>query len=362
MECDFCKKKFKNKYSLSTHQTTTKSCLLIQGKMQDEEILKYKCNFCDKKFSLNQSLEKHENICKAKKQEEQEIISQQLKEYKKLKLKIKQDKQYEKIIHQLTTENVEIKCENNLQKEIIENLKQTIIKLESKIEKYENNTSNLINQIQNDKMVMFKETTSLLNKPFITNQTLVSNVKNNFNIAISKLVPFTKENVIDRFNKLTVAMFRLEIKNFCKQIAELFSDMCITTDISRQIVSVKLEDGSIQKFTSKKFIEKAINLYDIKKLEEKYHEAVLLSQEYIEKLEIEIQCQIQIYWTVILGAIRCYKEGTESKLIALTSTEIANKCYSKETSNLISSYINSSNQENLNIPLINLINEPFEVL
>ena len=55
MECEFCKKVFKTKYSLFTHKTSTKSCLIIQGKINVEETLKYDCNFCDKKFFILQS-------------------------------------------------------------------------------------------------------------------------------------------------------------------------------------------------------------------------------------------------------------------------------------------------------------------
>ena len=114
MECEFCKKVFKTKYSLSNHQKTTKNCLLLQGKIDDENILKYECNFCDKKFSRSDNLETHQLICKVKKQEEQESISKQLEEYKrikeennKLKNKLKQERQYEKEIDQY---KLEINC------------------------------------------------------------------------------------------------------------------------------------------------------------------------------------------------------------------------------------------------------------
>ena len=71
MECDFCKKIFKNKYSLSTHQKSVKSCLLLQGKNEeDENCFKYSCRFCDKKFSKDYNFERHEISCKVKKEEE----------------------------------------------------------------------------------------------------------------------------------------------------------------------------------------------------------------------------------------------------------------------------------------------------
>ena len=70
MECEFCKKILKTKYSLISHQKTVKNCLLLQGKEEDEETLKYNCSFCNKKFSRYYNLERHEYDCKIKKQEE----------------------------------------------------------------------------------------------------------------------------------------------------------------------------------------------------------------------------------------------------------------------------------------------------
>ena len=104
MECEFCKKVLKNKYSLSTHQNTAKGCLLFQGRLENDESLKYGCNFCNKKFTVNKVLEEHEKICKVKKQEEQDNILKQLEDYNKLKNKLKQERQYEKEIDQYKLE------------------------------------------------------------------------------------------------------------------------------------------------------------------------------------------------------------------------------------------------------------------
>ena len=62
MNCEFCQKNFSSKRNLKVHQTTTKYCLILQGK---EVIASFPCNLCGKKFSmkhhLNEHLQTHDN-------------------------------------------------------------------------------------------------------------------------------------------------------------------------------------------------------------------------------------------------------------------------------------------------------------
>lgn len=53
MECQFCKKLFKSKYNLISHQKKkTKYCLKLQGK--ESEIM-FNCEYCEKNFVIESS-------------------------------------------------------------------------------------------------------------------------------------------------------------------------------------------------------------------------------------------------------------------------------------------------------------------
>ena len=77
LKCKFCNKNFSTKSNLVNHQKTTKYCLILQGK--ENENKKYKCDLCEKEFTINQNLREHYVNClkinnkyteKLKKQEE----------------------------------------------------------------------------------------------------------------------------------------------------------------------------------------------------------------------------------------------------------------------------------------------------
>lgn len=117
LECEFCKTYCKTKYILNQHKKRSKSCLEMQGTSSTIE-----CEFCSRKLSTRDSLTAHLQICKQKKNSDMEI---QKKEYER---KIsKQKKDYE---DQLDKQKKDMGG-------IINNLKETITKLESKLEKFE---------------------------------------------------------------------------------------------------------------------------------------------------------------------------------------------------------------------------------
>ena len=59
MECQFCKKILKNKYTLQNHQAKTKYCLKIQKKILND----FPCKYCNKKLCSKRWLENHYNSC-----------------------------------------------------------------------------------------------------------------------------------------------------------------------------------------------------------------------------------------------------------------------------------------------------------
>ncbi len=82
LECNYCKKTFSVKGSLTLHQKTAKYCLILQGKKNENN---YECDFCVKKFTLKQSLQEHLLICKKKPTIElnKELVEKE-KQYQKL--------------------------------------------------------------------------------------------------------------------------------------------------------------------------------------------------------------------------------------------------------------------------------------
>lgn len=84
MQCEFCKKEFKNLNYLKTHQKITKYCLKLQGKTIDN----FECKKCFKYFSSEKTLFQHLSRCKTKKEEEQKethLIKELKSQIKELK-------------------------------------------------------------------------------------------------------------------------------------------------------------------------------------------------------------------------------------------------------------------------------------
>jgi hypothetical protein len=103
MECQYCKKSFQTKSSLTYHQKSAKYCLKIQGK--DNHINKFICKICDKSFNQKQHLESHFIKC----QKKVEILNYEEKIKELEKLLIEKDN----IIHTLSGELNVYKLDHN---------------------------------------------------------------------------------------------------------------------------------------------------------------------------------------------------------------------------------------------------------
>ena len=127
MECQFCKKVFTSKNTLSTHLNTAKYCLQIQGKENNC----FECDFCNKTFTSKQRLYDHKtNSCKEKKQrDEEEERFKYNEEYKKLKNEIK--KKDRELKEKLDEKDKQIK-------EKLDEKDKQILELKAKLEKFEN--------------------------------------------------------------------------------------------------------------------------------------------------------------------------------------------------------------------------------
>ena len=165
--CEFCRTKFKNIYTMNNHKNKAKYCLIIQGKLQindlnlesnikNSKIIQEKesftCNYCCKILSSKQNLLNHENVCIEKKNKE-------LKELKELKDLA--DKEIKEI-----TERSE--------KELKEKEKINI-NLNSKIDQYDKHINEYKQQIKDLQDKLEKIANKAIDRPTTTNHNTVNN-------------------------------------------------------------------------------------------------------------------------------------------------------------------------------------------
>jgi hypothetical protein len=123
--CNFCNKSFKNKFTLLTHQKTTKSCLEKQGIKNDE----YKCEYCLKILTTHTRLISHIDICKSKNKNEvikyKTLYENNIKQVKKYKELLDQkEKEYKELLEQKEKEILIIKEQT---REHIQDLKNQLL-------------------------------------------------------------------------------------------------------------------------------------------------------------------------------------------------------------------------------------------
>jgi hypothetical protein len=145
MECQYCKKTYSNIYNLSNHQRTTKSCLILQNKLDKKTA--HECSFCGQAFSTRANLNRHMSICKQKliiDQDKKNIKIRELEEQMNLKsseLQLKDDKIKELEVLRLKDEKIrelEEKLKEDKIKELEARLKDEKIKeLEEKLKERE---------------------------------------------------------------------------------------------------------------------------------------------------------------------------------------------------------------------------------
>jgi len=138
MQCEYCKKTFKNKNSLYTHQTKTKYCLKIQEKNPETS---YTCQYCSKVFIRKDGYEVHltghlTDPVTTKLQQENNKIEEENKELKhKLEIKDETLKNMSEQIKVFQEETKQLKEEIKvLQEENLKNLQKENIDHKKKID------------------------------------------------------------------------------------------------------------------------------------------------------------------------------------------------------------------------------------
>ena len=68
MDCKYCSKTFRDKAKLNRHQTTSKSCIVLQN--GEVKLKLFECEFCKKQLTSKHNFIYHNNVCKIKKYSE----------------------------------------------------------------------------------------------------------------------------------------------------------------------------------------------------------------------------------------------------------------------------------------------------
>lgn len=221
--CEFCNKTFSTKTNLNVHKETTKSCLKLQGKINDS----FKCNICEQVFTTNTNLKQHMKtkcIKEIESRKETDLILSLQKENEKLKES--KDKVNEQIISDLRKEIEYLKSQN-------EKLQQALsqIAVNSK-----GNTTNIINS---------------------NNTTTNSNNSPHLNL----------NNIEDISNFLEKNLNKDVVKGGQKALAKLLSEKYLTkdgvklykcTDASRQNFEYIDEKGEVERDIKANKLKKAL--------------------------------------------------------------------------------------------------------
>ena len=218
-KCNYCKKSYSTKGSLTNHQKTAKYCIKIQQQNLTESLdseidiidnVSFVCKYCEKDFSSNHRYQKHQDICLLK---HKHIIKNKDCEIEMMKEKICfLEKLVEEQNQQMKTIRLEVENEFYKQRE------ERSSKVVEEIAKQPRTTNN------NQKV--------LITTPMDLSQPVVQQ-------AIQQ--GFSEEYLVQ--GQKGVARFAVD--NILKDEQGKLKYVC--TDPSRQIFQYKNEDGSMQK-------------------------------------------------------------------------------------------------------------------
>ena len=219
-KCNFCKKSYSTKGSLTNHQKTAKYCIKIQQQNLTESIdtetdiienISFVCKFCEKDFSSNHRYQKHLDICLLK---HKHIIKNKDCEIEMMKEKICfLEKSVEEQTQQMKTIRLEIENEFYKQRE--------------------KRSTNIVEEIAKQPRIQ----TNNNQKVLITTPMDMSQ------LSVMKAIQsgFSEDYLVQ--GQKGVARFAYD--NILKDEQGKLKYIC--TDAARQIFQFKDEDGSIQK-------------------------------------------------------------------------------------------------------------------
>jgi len=273
MECEFCKKTFKTKSILNTHQTTAKYCLSIQGK---ESIKEFKC-ICEKIFNRKNHLIIHQNTCI-------------FKNY------IAKIEEYERIIKEK---------ENTIQE------KDRIINEQYKIIEKKEKEINILTGEINIYRQEHKAFVDIAKQPKTTNNNKVLNISTPLDFNDVNKVKNALENYnINYFLEGQKGMAKFAAENILKDPSGEYIYVC--TDPSRAIFKYKDETGDIQKDIEAKKLTNYLIQGGIKNV------ATEISKNFIEKKDT-INTDVLLEKNIEVIDLECNNNTFKKELAYITT-------------------------------------------
>jgi len=218
MECEFCKKTFSTKSNLTSHQKSAKFCLNLQGENNDNE-KKFTCEYCQKTLTQQKSLDVHILSCKEKKK-----TMERTKEAEQAL-----------IIKRLEMEIIKLK---KSEKEKLREKNDYIVKLETKLEKFENVVTNMAAATTQALEVKTAKASTTNNTTLNTNIT-VNNVLNLSQEHVKKVLSERLDYNVVYAGQAGLAMF--VFNNILKDATGKLIYRCV--DASRQMFEFVDENG-----------------------------------------------------------------------------------------------------------------------
>ena len=228
LKCEFCDKKFSTKSNLSNHQKTTKYCLILQGK--ENENKKYKCDLCEKEFTVNQNLREHYVNCL-------KINSKYTENLKKKEEKYQDElRTKDNLITQLKDEIKQRDCENDLNVVQFKEREKRKDEYISKLEELLNKANQTIAEIAKQPKTT-NNSDNRVNNNYITNNFDINDIEKISDVLDNHLTP----DVLRRGQEGIADM----LKNHLLQ-TENGEPIYECTDVSRQKFEFRNSDGNIE--------------------------------------------------------------------------------------------------------------------
>jgi len=212
--CNFCMKEFINKINLTRHQSTTKSCLKLQGKTE----LTIECTNCKKRLVV-EYYKQHKIKCDAE-------YSEKSKSYNDLSDK---HKITEKNNKKLKIELVEAKEAHERINVTVNDLKASLVLMEKENEKLQS----IINVLREQNEKLHSSSTSVTMR-LVDKASTVNNTNNTNNTVVIQTNQLTND-VLRQCASTFTMMNAYNIKGITKHLTSSLEEHITCTDPSRNI-------------------------------------------------------------------------------------------------------------------------------